>query len=313
MARRPFDPEAHGWRKVEYHRGDVLDRAAVDALVDGRRRRRPPGVRDRRRRRQSRGERRRLAQRLRGRRRGGREAPRLHLVGRGVRVRRRARLGRRAADRGRAGARRRPPSVLGAEGRGRGACWTSALARSKTAAYVFRPCIVAGPQAHDPRRLAADRPPAAAGSRTRCARSSTRCRCSSRCCPTPACRCSSSTTTTSPRRSAARCSAAASPASTTSPARATITLADLAREIGWYSVPVPDLARRRDRRGRRAAAVPARHGELDRGAAPAGPDGHERGRAASCTGRPRTTPPRRCTTMVAAHRDDLEAVTQRGA
>ncbi|MDX6729297.1 MAG: hypothetical protein QOK49_4102 [Baekduia sp.] len=33
MARRPFQPEAHGWCKVEYRRGDVLDRGSVDALV----------------------------------------------------------------------------------------------------------------------------------------------------------------------------------------------------------------------------------------------------------------------------------------
>jgi nucleoside-diphosphate-sugar epimerase len=33
MARRPFDAAAHGWRKVDYRRGDVLDRAAVDALT----------------------------------------------------------------------------------------------------------------------------------------------------------------------------------------------------------------------------------------------------------------------------------------
>jgi nucleoside-diphosphate-sugar epimerase len=35
MARRPFDPAEHGWEKVEYRRGDVLDREAVDALVAG--------------------------------------------------------------------------------------------------------------------------------------------------------------------------------------------------------------------------------------------------------------------------------------
>ena len=35
MARRPFDPAAHGWRKTEYRRGDVLDRAAVESLVSG--------------------------------------------------------------------------------------------------------------------------------------------------------------------------------------------------------------------------------------------------------------------------------------
>lgn len=35
MARSELNPEAHGWRKVEYRRGDVLDRGAVDALVGG--------------------------------------------------------------------------------------------------------------------------------------------------------------------------------------------------------------------------------------------------------------------------------------
>lgn len=35
MARRPFDPAAHGWRKVEYRQGDVLDRASVERLCDG--------------------------------------------------------------------------------------------------------------------------------------------------------------------------------------------------------------------------------------------------------------------------------------
>jgi nucleoside-diphosphate-sugar epimerase len=33
MARRPFDPSAGGWTKTAYRQGDILDRAAVDALV----------------------------------------------------------------------------------------------------------------------------------------------------------------------------------------------------------------------------------------------------------------------------------------
>lgn len=33
MARRPFDPAAHGWAKTTYRQGDILDRAAVEALV----------------------------------------------------------------------------------------------------------------------------------------------------------------------------------------------------------------------------------------------------------------------------------------
>ena len=35
MARSPFDPSSRGWRKTEYVQGDVLDRDAVDRLVKG--------------------------------------------------------------------------------------------------------------------------------------------------------------------------------------------------------------------------------------------------------------------------------------
>jgi UDP-glucose 4-epimerase len=35
MARKPFDPAEHDWKKVFYTRGDVLDRDAVEALVSG--------------------------------------------------------------------------------------------------------------------------------------------------------------------------------------------------------------------------------------------------------------------------------------
>ncbi len=35
MARRGFDPAAEGWRKVSYRRGDVLDRGSLAALFDG--------------------------------------------------------------------------------------------------------------------------------------------------------------------------------------------------------------------------------------------------------------------------------------
>jgi UDP-glucose 4-epimerase len=34
MARRPFDPRALGWKKVDYRQGDVLDRRAVADLVE---------------------------------------------------------------------------------------------------------------------------------------------------------------------------------------------------------------------------------------------------------------------------------------
>jgi nucleoside-diphosphate-sugar epimerase len=35
MARRPFDPSSAGLRKTEYRRGDVLDGASIEQLVDG--------------------------------------------------------------------------------------------------------------------------------------------------------------------------------------------------------------------------------------------------------------------------------------
>jgi nucleoside-diphosphate-sugar epimerase len=35
MARRAFDPTAEGWRKVAYRRGDILDRGSLAALFDG--------------------------------------------------------------------------------------------------------------------------------------------------------------------------------------------------------------------------------------------------------------------------------------
>jgi UDP-glucose 4-epimerase len=35
MARRPFDPAVEGWRKATYRRGDILDRGSLAALFDG--------------------------------------------------------------------------------------------------------------------------------------------------------------------------------------------------------------------------------------------------------------------------------------
>jgi UDP-glucose 4-epimerase len=35
MARRPFDGSRNGWKRTQYRRGDVLDRASVDELVAG--------------------------------------------------------------------------------------------------------------------------------------------------------------------------------------------------------------------------------------------------------------------------------------
>ena len=50
-------------------------------------------------------------------------------------------------ERGRAGARHLAPSLLGPQGRGRGRAGGGAASARHTDAYVFRPCIVAGPEA----------------------------------------------------------------------------------------------------------------------------------------------------------------------
>ncbi len=79
----------------------------------------------------------------------------------------------------------------------------AALAGSGIDAYVFRPCIVAGPAAT---MLIDQIPLLALGRRipARCAGRWARVPRRGRYCPTPACPSSSSTTTTSPRRSARR-------------------------------------------------------------------------------------------------------------
>jgi hypothetical protein len=35
VARRPFDPAAHGWSTMDYRRGDVRDRIALEAALAG--------------------------------------------------------------------------------------------------------------------------------------------------------------------------------------------------------------------------------------------------------------------------------------
>ena len=227
MARRPFDPAALGLRKTEYRRGDVLDRDAVDALVA------EADVvvhlafiimggREETRRDQPRG----LAQRVRG---GGRvagaAAARLHLLGRRLRLPRRQPA---AADRGRAGA-RHDAHYYSAQKAELEETLRGTVAGSPTDAYVFRPCIVAGPDAlahagGDP--VAA--PPRAADRAARPGHPAS----------------SSSTTTTSPRRSSPPSRGAGEPGVYNLAGPGKLTARDLARELGWTR---PGPARRRSR------------------------------------------------------------------
>ena len=80
---------------------------------------------------------------------------------------------------------------------------------------------------------------------------------------------------------------------------------DLADALGWYSVPVPELARRRHRGDRRAAAVPARRGA--RGSRPrAMPGAHGHGEGApELAWRPRHDALETLKATVEAHREDL--------
>jgi UDP-glucose 4-epimerase len=144
MARRPFDPRARGWKKVSYRRGDVLDRDAVDALV------RDADVVVH------------LAFMIMG---GAKESREVNLVGsRNVFEATVAAGAERlvyASSVAAYGFHRDNPQPLTEDvpARGSAAHYYSAqkaevetllaqtLAAGRTAGYVFRPCIVAGPQA----------------------------------------------------------------------------------------------------------------------------------------------------------------------
>ena len=144
MARRPFDAQARGWKKVSYRRGDVLDRDAVDALV-----RNADVVVH-------------LAFMIMG---GAKESREVNLVGsRNVFEATVAAGAQRlvyASSVAAYGFHRENPQPLTEEvpARGTAAHYYSAqkaeveallartLAGARTAGYVFRPCIVAGPQA----------------------------------------------------------------------------------------------------------------------------------------------------------------------
>ena len=141
MARRPFDPAAHGWRKAEYRRGDILVPDDVEALVadadvvvhlafvimgDPERSREIDM---------------RVAQRVRGRGHGGASGW-SRVLGGGVRVPRGQRA---AAARGHAHPRHRP-LLYSAHKAEVEQVLDDSLAGSGVDAYVFRPCIVAGPE-----------------------------------------------------------------------------------------------------------------------------------------------------------------------
>lgn len=238
MARRPFDPAEHGWRKATYRRGDVLDSAALAELVEG-----VDVVVH-------------LAFIIMG---GGEEARRINLEGSravfdaavGAGVQRLVYTSSVAAY----GFHPDSPTPLTEEVPARGtddhpysrekaeleAVLERCLAGHPTDAYVFRPCIVAGP---DSPSLVEELP------YVRIARSL----------PAPLRRLSAAVPVLRPvlpdpgiafqlvhADDVARALTAATlgrgaPGAYNLAAPDTITVTDLARELGWYALPIPALA-----------------------------------------------------------------------
>ena len=205
--------------------------------AQGRRRGRAPRLRDpHRERRHARDQRGRFAHRVRGR--GGRPraAPLLRVE------RRRLRLPRRQpglAHRGRAATRHAASTSTRSRRRRSSRCWPRCCSAAAGApgAYVFRPCVVAGPRAQmlldeipyvrlsdampdAVRRLLARDADAEAGDPGSRAPASSSC-----------------TRTTWRPRSSPACSAGAPPGAYNLAGAGTLRISDLARALGWYSIP----------------------------------------------------------------------------
>ena len=160
-----------------------------------------------------------------------------------------------------------------------------------SALYLLRPPIVLGPHAVGAKDLLpgplaplgrgarpAGRPLAGAAAGARAGR----------------CRCSSSTRTTSARRCCCASSAPGRPAPTTSPATASLTRRDVAREFGPAAGPGARRAGPGGGPGGRRAAVPAARRRVGGGGQPPGDHGRHARRSASSAGRPATPASRRC-------------------
>ena len=271
MARRPFDLAGHGWEKTEYRRGDVLDRDAVDALVED-----ADVVVH-------------LAFAIVA---GGSESREVNLNGSRNVFEATAAAGAKrlvyTSSVAAYGFHRGMPDLLDEEEPVRGtsrhpysahkaaveAELEEALLDSRTEAFVFRPCIVAGPEA----TLLLDLiPMLAMGQRI----------------PGPLRWALGKVPELRPVLPdpgvpfqlvhhddvAAALTAAVlghgPPGVYNLAGPGQLTITDLAHALGWHAVPAPAPRRRGRRRGGLADALPARRGGLDRGGAPARPDGHD--------------------------------------
>ena len=289
MARRPFDIAAHGWEKVEYRRGDVLDRDSVDSLVEeadvvvhlafvivaGKDESREINLR------------------------GSRNVFEAAAAAGAKRLVYTSSVAAYGFDRG----------LPEPDRRGRAGCaaapaiptpptrprsrrsWPRRWPGSSTDAYVFRPCIVAGPDATllldliplvalgqavpGPGALGAGQGAVAAAGPARPRR------------PLPA--------RPPGRRRRGALSAAVigggEPGTYNLAGPGELTVTDLAHELGWHAVPAPRLAVSATAEVARPGPLPARRGGLDRGDPPAGPDGHRAGAPQAALDAPPRRPP----------------------
>ena len=232
MARRPFDPAAHGWKRTEYRRGDVLDRASVEGLVEGAdvvvhlafvvlkasSETRHVNVE------------------------GSRNVFEAAVASGAQRLVYSSSVaaygfpedldGLITEDLPALGHARHPYSAHKAEVEG---VLADALSGGETEAWVFRPV-----HRRRARRAGADRPGALARAAAGPAGRGWPARSAS--CPIPACPSSSSTTTTSPPRCAPAVLGRGEPGAYNLAAAGEITMSDLADALGYRTVPMPKLA-----------------------------------------------------------------------
>ena len=290
MARRPFDPRAAGLRKTEYRQGDVLDRNAIDELVApadvvvhlafvimGRPRRDPGGQSDR------------LAQRVRGGGAGGCAAAvyASSVAAYGFHADNPSPLTEDVAPRG---TERHYYSAQKAQLEG---VLSDVLAGSQTDAYVFRPCIVAGPDAlllfdNIPYIQLSERMPSAI------VRALELMPALKPVLPDPGVAFQLVHHDDVAAAFRAAVLGRGQPGVYNLAGAGTLTMSDLADALGWYSVPLPGHRGRRGGGNRGAVAVRARRGPVDRDLPRPGRDGHGQGSAraslAPAPRRPRDAP-----------------------
>ena len=310
MARRPFDPAAHGLsEKVDYQQGDVLDRASVDALVDG-----ADVVVH-------------LAFIIIG---DPEEAQRINPEGSrnvfeatvGAGAKRLVYTSSVAAY----GFHADNPQPLTEDVPPRGSedfyysaqkaelerVLDDAIAGTGTEAYVFRPCIVAGAGALDPDRDDGSRLLPIYGQLRLARRALDQIPFLGPVLPDPGVEFQLVHTLDVASALRAAVEGAGAPGRYNLAGPGSMSIARMARACGWWSVPVPGRRRRSAQRGRQPDPGAASRGRMAERLPGADDDGHPEGPRASSAGRRSGTPRRRCGRRSAAPARPASSERRRG-